>query len=194
MGRNRRFFLSAIGTAVTTGLAGCTGAANLPAKLGLASPESSESWSTINESVAVAGQPTIEDGVPKAWGAIARTPEEADALIDWNAIRNTTHDKDMTPSPFRDFLGNVENHFVTALVGVLPGDESLKGARDESTDFDGNVMRSEVTSYKSRDAEANAESDDEKYPKYHYDYTFSLWNRNGVQKPDSYEVAYHKPK
>lgn len=194
MRESRRSFLCAVGIAATTGLAGCTGGDTLPAKLGLASPEARDSWSTIDDSVAVTGQPTIEDGAPQAWSAIARTPEEADALIDWNAIRHTTHDKDMTPSSFKDFHGDVEEHFVTAVVGVLPGDESLKGAHDESTSFEGYVMRSKVTNYKSRDAEANTESDDEKFPKYHYDYTFSLWDRNGVQKPDSYEVIYHEPK
>lgn len=165
---------------------------------GLANPEVRESWSTINESVAVTGQPTIEDGVPQAWGAIARTPEETDALIDWNAIRHSHDEKDMTPPSFKDFLGDVEEQFVTVLVGVLPGNESLKAHDGKSnTSFEGNVMRSEVTSYKSittsNSASEDTTNDEEpKYPKYHYDYSFNLWARNGIQKPDSYEVTYHE--
>lgn len=198
MPKNRRSFLGAMGVAATTGLAGCAGvSSDFAALAGLASPEIRESWSTISDNVAVTGQSTIEDGAPQAWGEIARTPEEADALIDWNAIRHTTHDKDMTPTSFKDFLGDVEEHFVTAIVGVLPYGESLKGSPNGGTDFDGNVMQSEVTSYKSittSDSAAEDTTNDEepRYPEYHYDYSFHLWARNGVQKPDSYEVLYHE--
>lgn len=196
MHKNRRAFLGAIGAAATTGLAGCTGVStDVAAMAGLARPESRESWSTIDDSVAVTGQPTIEDGVPKTWGTIARTPEEADALIDWNAIRHTTHEKDMTPASFKDFLGDAEGHFVTAIVGVLPGDESLKGTQDGGTSFEGNVMRSEVTSYQAivpadTASENTTADEDEDSPQYHYAYSFGLWARNGAQTPDTLEVTY----
>lgn len=142
--------------------------------------------------MAVKGQPTIEDGVPAAWGTIARMPEEVNDLIDWEALRNTTHGSAKTPSDLEDF--DVDNYFVTVIVGVLPGDKSLKGVNNEKSDmhFEGNVARSEVTSYQSIKSSGSTKKDDEETPKYHYDYSISLWARNGVQTPDTLEANYHE--
>lgn len=173
------------------GLAGCAG--SLAAKVGLANPTSREHWSTVSENVAVTGQPTIDKGTPAAWGAIAHTPDEAQNLIDWDALRNTTHDPAEAPSDLREF--DAETNFVTVLVGVLPYGKGLTGLNEEKSDahFEGNMVRYEVTSYQALTSNSDSsQTDDSDTPEYWYDYSISLWDRNGVQEPTTIEVNYHK--
>lgn len=187
----RREFLGAGGAAALMGLAGCT--ESLAAKVGLASPISRESWSTVSENVAVTGQPTTDEGVPATWGAIAHTPDEAQNLIDWGALRNTTHGSAGAPSDLRDF--DAETKFVTVIVGILPYGKGLTGLNDEKSDahFEGNMVRYEVTSYQALTSNSDSsQKEDSDNPKYWYDYSISLWNRNGAQEPTTIEVNYHK--
>lgn len=187
----RRAFLGAGGAAALMGLAGCV--ESLTAKVGLASPTSREDWSTVSENVAVTGQPTTDEGVPAVWGAIVHTPEEAQNLINWDALRNTTHGSAEVPSDLRDF--DAETNFVTVIVGVLPYGKGLKGLNEEKSDahFEGNMVRYEVTSYQALTSNSDSsQKDDSGNPTYWYDYSISLWNRNGVQEPTNIEVNYHK--
>lgn len=186
----RRAFLDAAGTAALMGLAGC--AKSLAAEAGLASPTSRAGWSTVSEDVAVTGQPTTDEA-PSAWGAIAHTPEDAQNLIDWDALRNTTHGTAEAPSDLREF--DAESNFVTVLVGVLPYGKGLTGLNAENLDahFEGNMVRYEVTSYQALTSNSDSsQKDDSDTPEYWYDYAISLWNRNGFQEPTTIEVNYHK--
>lgn len=187
----RRAFLGAGGAAAMMGLAGC--GETFAAKVGLASPISREGWSTVSENVAVKGQPTIEEGVPTAWGAIAHTPKEAQNLINWDALRNTTHGSAEAPSDLRDFDPGTK--IATIIVGVLPYGKGLTSLNDEKSDahFEGDTVRYEVTSYQSIKSNSDSsQKDDSSNPKYWYDYSISLWSLNGVQEPTSIEVNYHK--
>lgn len=186
----RKFLVSGVAVS-TVGLAGC--AESLAAKDGLASPTSQAGWSTASENVAVTGQPTTDEGVPVAWGAIAHTPEEAQNLIDWNALRNTTHGTPEAPSDLREF--DAETDFVTVIVGVLPYGKGLKGLNKEELDahFEENMVRYEVTSYQALTSNSDSsQKDDPENPEYWYDYSISLWNGNGVQAPTTIEVSYQK--
>lgn len=194
MEKTRRAFLGTVSTAALTGLAGCTGGtANLAATIGLANPTSRAGWSTVSENVAVAGQPTIADGVPAAWGAIAHTPEEAHDLLNWDALINTTHGSAGAPTDLKNF--DAEKKFVIVIVGVLPYGRGLTGLNEDKSDihFEGETVRNEVTSYQAITSNADSsQKEDPDEPEYWYDYSISLWDRNGTQEPTSIEVTYHK--
>lgn len=139
------------------------------------------------------GQPTVDKGVPAAWGAIAHTPGEAQNLINWDALINTTHGTAEAPSDLSDF--DSETNFVTVIVGVLPYGKGIKGLNEEKLDahFEGDMVRYEVTSYQAITSNPDSsQMDDSDDPRYWYDYSISLWTRNGVQEPTSIEVNYHK--
>lgn len=186
MGKTRRTFLGTGSAAAITGLAGCLGGrVNLAAKVGLASPAARSSHSTTAEKVAVKGQPTVEDGVPAAWGAIAHTPDELETLVDWDALINSPDGPADGLDDLKDF--DVEGEFVTATVGVLPYGDALVGVTEGESDihFEGNTVRNEVTNYQAFEPEPDS-------PQSHYDYTITLWDLNGVQEPDSIKVNFHE--
>lgn len=185
----RRAFLGTGTAAALTGFAGCVG--DLAAAAGLASPTLRAGWSTISENVAVTGQPTTDEGVPAAWGTIAHTPKEVQNTINWDTLKNSTHGSTEAPSDLRDF--DAETSFVTVIVGVLPYGKGLKGSNEEQSDahFEGDTVRYEVTSYQAITSNSeNAQTDDSENPDYWYDYSISLWTRNGVQEPNTIEVNF----
>jgi hypothetical protein len=192
----RRKILQQSGALLTIGLAGCLGLSAVVAeKVGLIGPVVRSSASTISGNVAMTGQPTIEDGVPATWGAIANTPEEAQNLIDWNALIN---DPDGPVEGFPEFTEfDPENEFVTVIVGVLPYGEGITGLHESKSDahFDGTTVRYEVTNYQAISSTSDgtqepvSEDDD---PAYHYDYSMTLWDRNGFSEPNTIEVNYHE--
>jgi hypothetical protein len=192
----RRKILQHSGALLTIGLAGCLGVSAIVAdKIGLTGPVIRSSASTISGNVAMTGQPTIEDGVPAAWGAIANTPEEARNLIDWSALINDPDGSVEGLPEFTDF--DAENEFVTVIVGVLPYGEGITGLHEEKSDahFEGTTVRYEITNYQALTSNSDGTQEpefEEDDPTYHYDYSMTLWDRNGFPEPDTIEVNYHE--
>lgn len=171
MKTTRRTFL---GTALvgTTALSGCLGRLSR-------SREATSSMSTMTDDPIVEGQPTIDDGVPATWGTAIADPAVARETVDWGGL--TPLEGDDGPGPeFRTFEKG--DQCVTIVVGVLRKGLGLKGYRDSS--FENDALHVDVEPYQ-------AYVPDEGAQKYHYDYTFTLWNLNGLPAPSDVVVELH---
>lgn len=185
---SRRKTLQIAGSTLGVALSGCSA---------LASPSYPTGDSTLGGTdydPIVAEQPTIDEGVPVVWGMLVSHPDVSRKLIDWGGL---TADGGGEPGvEFRTF--DPDEQFMSVVVGVLPTGYALKGYTDEDATFlddliaevtnrhpyDDGVLRYEVTTYR-------AFSPEPRDPDYHYDYTFSLWNLNGNDRPDEIEVHLH---
>lgn len=186
---SRRKTLHLSSAAILTGLAGCS-------TLGFnAQPEVDSSLGTTAPEAVIDGQPTPDGGVPAVWGITFGHPDAARKLIDWGAL--TPLEGDSGPgTEFRTF--DPDTQFLSVLVGVLPTGDSLTAyteaneniveeVADDFTDssaYQNGYLRYDVTSYQ-------AFAPDSDTPKYHYDYTFTLWRLNGSDRPTEITVAYH---
>jgi hypothetical protein len=184
MEHSRRTVLATVGSAAVTGAAGCAGIrSDIESDLGVR-PVSRGSWSTVNDAVAVTGQPTTADRIPSAWGTVTHTPEETQNRIDWDAVG---YRASSGPPELADFA--VDRHFVIITVGVLPYGYSLRGQNPNRSDlyFNGETVRYEATSYRAFG------SGDEPPPSEHiYSYSIRLWDRQRAEKPDRIEVNYNE--
>lgn len=188
---SRRKTLQVSGSAALAAFAGCTA-------FGLnTQPQIASSLGTTAYDEVISGQPTVEEGVPAAWGIVFAHPDAASKLIDWGAL--TPADGDEGPgTEFRTF--DPDEQFMTVVVGVLPTGDGLMSfsdkneniAEDIAEDFsdqpfyEKDQVRYEVTSYQA----FTPEPDD---PESHYDYTFTLWRLNGHDRPEEIVVKYHEP-
>ena len=183
---SRREFLAATGSALAIGLAGCS------APFGLSSPTVDSSLGTTAYDPVLDAQPTFDEGVPAVWGMLFSHPDVARKLIDWRAL--VSDESTVVPgSEFRSF--DPDEQFASVVIGVLPTGYGLTGYERESgsvledvaDDFrqrpslDRGRLRYEVTPYR-------AFSPDPGVSENHYDYTFTLWNRNGSDRPDEIVV------
>lgn len=188
---SRRKTLQASGSALLAGFAGCS-TLSLNSK-----PQASSSPGTTAYDVVISGQPMVEEGVPAAWGITFAHPDAARKLVDWGTL--TPAEGDTGPGmEFREF--DPDAQFMTIVVGVLPTGDGLVGHSDESENivediaedfteratYEKGQNRYDVTSYQV----FTPEPDD---PEYHYDYTFTLWNLNGADRPHEITVNYHQP-
>ncbi|WP_435095077.1 hypothetical protein [Halorubrum sp. N11] len=188
---SRRKTLHLSSTAVLTGLAGCS-AAGFDAR-----PQVDTSLGTTAYAAVIDEQPTPEKGVPAVWGILLAHPDAARKLIDWGAL--TPAEGDSGPgTEFRTF--DPDRQFVSVVVGVLPTGDALmdyneenenivEDVADEFTDdsvYRNGQLRYDVTSYQ-------AFPPDPDTPEYHYDYSFTLWRLNGVDRPTEITVEYHDP-
>lgn len=171
MNSNRRKFLGAA-LAGMTSLSGCLGGI-------LRSREAAASMSTMTDGPVVGGQATIEDGVPAVWGTVIADPAVARERVEWGKL--TPLEGDEGPGKeFRTFERG--DQCVTIVVGVLRKGFGLKGHRDSY--FEDGTLHMEVEPYR-------AYVPDSDTPKYHYDYTFTLWNLNGLSVPKDVAVELH---
>lgn len=188
---SRRKTLHLSSTAVLAGLAGCS-------TLGFdARPQVDSSLGTTADDVVIDGQPTPENGVPAAWGIVFAHPDAARKLIDWGAL--TPIDGDSGPGKeFRTF--DPDTQFMSAIVGVLPTGDGLTGRSED----DKNLVEDVVDDFSERSAYRDgrlhydvtsyqAFPPDPGTPEYHYDYTFTLWQLNGADRPTEITVEYHDP-
>lgn len=188
---SRRETLQLCGSAVLAGVAGCS---TLSTSSG---PQAESTLGTTAYDEVINGQPTVEESVPAVWGITFAHPDAARKLINWGAL--TPADGDSGPgAAFRTF--DSDTQFMSVVVGVLPTGYGLKGTRIESdniiedivTDFterptyDNGRLRYDVTAYQA----FTPEPED---PEHHYDYTFTLWQLNGADRPTDTVVNYHEP-
>lgn len=188
---SRRSTLRAAGSTLAVALAGCSGL------LGDSGPQVASSFGGTDYDAVVRGQPTIDDGVPAVWGVIFAHPDPARKLVDWSALVSAASDVE-PGTEFRTF--DPTEQFVTVVVGVLPTGYGLTGYDDGNDSVIEDVLedfsnrpavvdgrlRYDVTPFRSF-------SPDDGVPEHHYDYTFTLWNLNGGDRPDEIVVDYHAP-
>lgn len=185
----RRRTLAAVGLTVSSALAGCNSLSSA------ATPSIASSLGTTAYDPVVEGQPTVAETVPAVWGLVLSHPDPARKLVDWGAL--TPLEGDAGPgTEFRTF--DPDEQFATVVVGVLPTGDGLTGYREEPDTLVGDVvadftdrpafvdgrLRFEVTPYR-------AFSPDPGTPEAHYDYTFTLWDLNGSDRPDGIDVEFH---
>lgn len=182
---SRRNALRTAGTAVAVALAGCSVVRG-------GGPEADASLGGTDYDPIVRGQPTVDDGVPSAWGLLVGHPDVARKLVDWPAL--TASDSEVVPgAEFREF--DPDEQFVSVVVGVLPTGYGLAGYEEESDSIFGDIVDDfrrrpavadgrlalEVTPHRAFEPEPGD-------PAYHYDYTFTRWRLNGADRPEEISV------
>lgn len=184
---SRRTFLAAASSSLALGLAGCSSVLSTP-------PSVDSSLGTTAYDPVLDAQPTFDQGVPAVWGMVFSHPDVARKLIDWKAL--TTSASTVEPgAEFRTF--DPDEKFASVVVGVLPTGYGLTGYTEEPdsvledvaddfrdrSSFDDGRLRYEVTPYRAFSPEPGD-------PDNHYDYTFTLWNLNGHDRPDEIVVDF----
>jgi hypothetical protein len=182
----RRRALLGSAVVIVASLSGCLTAVTRPIHdFGFLQPPIASRLSFTHDEPLVSGQPTAEEGVPAAFGAVAPTPSAVRELVEWSAIP-TGATAGVPATDFREF--DPEKYCVTVVVGVLPYGYALTGVREDKSDVyweDGRV-RFEVEPYR-----AFQPSPGESHPSFSYDYTITLWRLERYDAPVSVVVNLH---